>query len=255
MSSSARRELVPAQRLERDAVHARVALDLGQQRAQRVAAVELVEAVGQDDEHPLAAERAGEEGDERTGGGVRPVQVLEGEHDGRVGAEAVEEAEDGLEESALRRAVGRRRVARRRRAGQPREEAGQLGAVARMQRVEGGMTVAGEPAQRRDERGVGQLALAELDRVAAEHLGAGRFGPAQELADEPGLPDAGVTRHEGERRAARGGGRQRVLELLQLGRAADHPAARHARRHGTSMPRGGRLGRGLEAAGRGERRG
>ena len=64
------------------------------------------------------------------------------------------------------------------------------------------MTVAGEPAQRRDERGVGQLALAELDRVAAEHLGAGRFGPAQELADEPGLPDAGVTRHEGERRAA-----------------------------------------------------
>ena len=135
MSSSALAELVAAERRERDPVHARVALELGQQRAQRVAAVELVEAVGQDDEHPLAAQRAGEEGDERAGRRVRPVQVLEREHHGRVAAEAVEEAEHGLEEAALRRAVGP--LVRRRRAGQPREEAGQLGAVARVQRVEG----------------------------------------------------------------------------------------------------------------------
>ena len=62
------------------------------------------------------------------------------------------------------------------------------------------------------------------------------YSYAHELADETGLPDAGVTRHEGERRAAGGGGRQGVLELLQLGRAADHPAARHARGHESSMP-------------------
>ena len=216
-------------------MHLGIALDLGEQRAQRMAAVELVDAVGQDDEHALAAERAGEEGDEGAGRGVGPVEVLEREDHRRLTAEAVEEAEHGLEEASLRGPVGP--LVRRRRAGQPREEPGQLGAVARMQRVEGGMAVAGETPERRRQRGVGQLALAELDGVAGEDLRAGRLGPAQELIDEPRLADAGVTRHEGERRAAGGGGRQRVLELLQLGRAADHPAARHARRHQSSMPR------------------
>ena len=193
-------QLVAAQRLEGDAVDRRVALDLRQERPQWVAAMQLVEAVGQDHEDPLAAERAGEERDEGPGRGIGPVEILEHEDDRRLAAEAVEEGEHGLEEPALRRAVGP--VVRRRRAGQPREEAGQLGAVARMQRVEGGMAVAGEAPQRRRQRGVGQLALAELDGVAGEDLRAGRLGPAQELADEARLADAGVTRHEGERRAA-----------------------------------------------------
>src|SRR3954469_12309730 len=60
-----RGQLVARQALHRDAPDRRVALDLGEQRAQRVAAVHLVEAVGEDDEHALAAERVGEEGDER----------------------------------------------------------------------------------------------------------------------------------------------------------------------------------------------
>ena len=101
-----RGQLVAAQRLERDAVDLGIALDLGQQRAQRMAAVELVDAVGQDDEHPLAAERAGEERDEGAGRGVGPVEVLEHEDDRRLAAEAVEEAEHGLEEAALRGPVG-----------------------------------------------------------------------------------------------------------------------------------------------------
>ena len=95
--------------------------------------MELVDAVGQDDEHPLAAERAGEEGDEGAGGRVGPVEVLEGEDDGRVRAEAVEEAEDGLEEAALGAGWSDPTTdGRSPRRPQPGEEAGQLGAVARV---------------------------------------------------------------------------------------------------------------------------
>ena len=228
-------ELGAAQRLDRDPPHRGVALDLGEQGAQRVAAVQLVDAVREDREHALAAERAREEGDERPRGRVGPVEVLEREDDGRVRADAVEQREDRLEQAALRGPVGA--VVRRRRAGQPGEEPGELGAVARMERVEGGMAVAGERAKRRHQRGVGHLALAELDGVAAQDLRAGRLGAPEQLVDEAGLADPRVTRYEGERRSAGAGVPQRVLELLQLGRAPDHPAAGDPRRHGTSMAR------------------
>jgi hypothetical protein len=200
-----------------------------------VAAVHLVEAVGEDDEHALAAERVGEEGDERPGRRVGPVEVLEHEDDRRVAREPVEQREDRLEQAALRRRVGA--VVARRRAGQPGEEPGELGAVARVQRVEGGVAVARERAEGGHQRGVGHLALAELDGLAAQDMGAGGLGAAQQLRDEAGLPDPGLTRYEGERGPAGRGVGQRVLELLQLGRAPDHPRARHPRRHGTSMAR------------------
>src|ERR671933_3030639 len=99
------------------------------------------------------------------------------------------------------------------------------------------MAVARERTERRHQRGVGHLALAELDGLAAQDMGAGGLGAAQQLADEAGLPDSGLTRYEGERGPAGRSVRQRVLELLQLGRASDHPGARDPRRHGTSMAR------------------
>jgi hypothetical protein len=70
-------QLVARQRRQVDAPRARVALHLGEQRAQRVAAVQLVGAIRGDHEHALAAQAAPEVGHERAAGTVGPVQVLD----------------------------------------------------------------------------------------------------------------------------------------------------------------------------------
>ena len=138
-------ELVAAQRTEGHAAHARVALQLGQQRAQGVAAVQLVEAVRADDEHALAAQRVGQEGDEGARGGVGPVEILEDQHDRALGAHAVQQGEQRLEEAALGGACV---AIQRPGAGQPGEETGQLGAGAGLEGFKRGMPVAGERTQR-----------------------------------------------------------------------------------------------------------
>ena len=51
-------ELLACERRQLDQPCARVAAELGQQRPQRMAAMQLVRAVGPDHEHALAAERA-----------------------------------------------------------------------------------------------------------------------------------------------------------------------------------------------------
>ena len=91
--------------------------------------------------------------------------------------------------------------------------------------VEHRIAVAHERAQRGDERRVGQLALAQLDAVAA----AARASPsaaarASQLGHEPALADARLADDERERRLPGGGVGERGLELRQLERAA-RPAA------------------------------
>ena len=84
-----------------------------------------------------------------------------------------------------------------------------------------GSRVAHERAQRRDERRVGQLALAQLDAVAAQHARPAGGGARLQLAHEPALADARLADDERERRLAAGGVGERGLELRQLERAAD----------------------------------
>src|SRR3954468_21119721 len=80
---------------------ARVALELGEQRAQRMAPVQLVGAVGGDDEHALAPERAPEEDEEGAGRAVGPVDVLEREREGLLAAEMLEQRQQRLEQARL----------------------------------------------------------------------------------------------------------------------------------------------------------
>ena len=145
----------------------RSALELGQQRPQRMAAVQLVGAVGRDDEQPLgrtgcAPGRRGSRGSSGRPSGCPRARAASG----RVAAEAVQQ----------RRAAPRRAAAgplpRRRRgavglAAELGQQRGELGARAG-QLVERRVAVARERAQRADERRVGQLALAELDAVAEQ---------------------------------------------------------------------------------------
>ena len=68
----------------------------------------------------------------------------------------------------------------------------------RRQRAERLMAGAGQRAQRADDRRVRQLALAQLDAVAADHAHAVRPGHALELGHQPRLAEPGLTRDERE---------------------------------------------------------
>ena len=103
------------------------------------------------------------------------------------------------------------------------------------------MAVAGQAPKRGEERGVGELALAQVDALAEARLAATLGDTRRELGQQSGLAHAGVAEHEGERGGARLGLCERRLELGQLGRAADETGTRHAGGHARSMA-GGRGG-------------
>ena len=102
-------ELLARQPRELDPARARVALELGEQRAQRVAAVQLVGAVGGDHQHPLGPQAAREEDEEGARRAVGPVDVLQHERERLLAAELVEQREQRLEQLrlAVRAAAGR----------------------------------------------------------------------------------------------------------------------------------------------------
>jgi hypothetical protein len=200
-----------------------------------MAAVQLVGAVREDHEHGLAAEAPGEEGQERAGRTVGPVDVLQRKDDRTALAEALEQREQRLEEPALGRAaliVADRLRGSVAAGGELGDERRQLGAGRRAEPVEHRIAGAGERAQRADERRVGQLALAQLNGVPADDdrvlLVA---GAALELGQEPALADAGLAGDEGERRLALLGLAQGRLQLGELVRPADQASARDAGRH------------------------
>ena len=64
-----------------------------------MAAVDVVGAVGGDDHEPAAAQGAEEVGEQVPGGGVRPVQVLQDEHDRAVGGEPLQQPDGQFEEA------------------------------------------------------------------------------------------------------------------------------------------------------------
>ena len=158
------------------------------------------------------------------------MDVLEHEQHGGALAQLAQQRESGLEQAAL----GARIAARGRGAvavAQRRHQRGELGAGGAGKRGERGMAVAGQRPQRGEQRGVGELALAEVDALAGQRVAAALGGARDELRHQPGLAHPGFAGHEGERRRARFDLRERRLELGQLARATDEPGARHAGRH------------------------
>ena len=109
--------LVAAEALQRHPLDARGALQLGEDGTQRMAAVELVGAVGGEQEERLGPRVADEEDEEVARGGVGPVEVLDHQRDG---AEPVQQGEQRLEHLRLAR---RRRAPTRRAAAAPRRAA------------------------------------------------------------------------------------------------------------------------------------
>ena len=212
-------ELVAAEPREVDPQRADP-LELREQRAQRVPPVQLVRPVGRDDQQRLGRERGGEEAEERARRRVGPVQVLDHQQHGGLARQPVEHREQRLEDPRL---VARAALVPADRGGEPGQQRGQLGPDVVGERVEHRVRVAHQRAQRGDQRGVGQLALAELDALAAQHARAVGGRARLELGDEPALADARLADHEGERRLPARRIGERGLELRELQRAAHDP--------------------------------
>ena len=126
--------------LEQDAARPLEALELGEQRAQGMAAMQLVGAIGQDHAHALLAQGAGEEHGEGTGRAVGPVHVLQDEDQRRGGAEAVDQLQHGLEQPKL--VVGAPGLIGRARLLQAGKDRRQLMAAAGADILQGRMTLA-----------------------------------------------------------------------------------------------------------------
>ena len=156
--------------------------------------MELVRAVGGDHEHRLVGHRGGEEAQERARGGVRPVEILDDEQHRRLARQPVQDGEQRLEHARLVvAAVPRRALA------EPGQQRRELRPHRRRQRLQHRIGVAHERAHGRDERRVGQLALAQLDAVAAQHARAAATARCCSSRTRRVFPTPGLAGDEGER--------------------------------------------------------
>ena len=99
-----------------------------------------------------------------------------------------------------------------------------------------GSELALELAQDRGERGVRQLAVAELDAVADQHARAAGARARRELRQQARLADAGLAAHQDGGRRACARRRERRVERLQLLGAPDEDRTRDAAHHLSIIP-------------------
>ncbi|GAA3493356.1 hypothetical protein GCM10019016_004550 [Streptomyces prasinosporus] len=238
-------DLVAVEAAELDAPDRAQPVEFGEQRAQGVAAVDVVGAVGGEDDEAAGAQGAEEVGEQVAGGGVGPVQVLQGEDDGVLGGDALQQARGEFEEAghALFVPAGL--------AGGGGAELGQQ--VGEFLLLPGGGCgelggqVAAQPAQGGGEGGEGQPVGADLDAAAERDDRAPAVGRRGELLEEAGLADAGLTADQQRLRFAGAVGRpgERVVQRVELSGAADEHGTDGLGLHGPEHrtgPRGGRSG-------------
>jgi hypothetical protein len=213
--------VVTPEALELDAVHGAHALPARDQRAQRVAAVQLVGAERDDHQDAPGAQRSYEEGHEVERRPVRPVQVLDDEHQRAVLGEPLDHAQHELEQ-ARRAAVGERRAVPRAVGVEVWQHARELRAGGPQQRVEVlRWHVAPERAERVRQRAEGKAFAAELDAAAGEDARAGRAGALGRLLHEPCLPDTRLAAQEHDGGRSRDRGLERRRQRGELGLPAD----------------------------------
>lgn len=186
-----------------------------------MAAVDVVGAVGADDHEAAGAQGAEEIGEQVSGGGVRPVQVLQDEHDRAVGGDLLQQASGEFEEAGGAVLVGGVPVD----LAQLGQEAGQLALLAG---AGGGHLLGQGPAQgaqggreRRERQPVGP----DLDAGADGDHGVAPLGRRDELLDEAGLADTRLTADQQRLRIAGSGPRERPGERGELLGAPDEHGA------------------------------
>lgn len=200
--------LLAAEPVQLQPVHGALALQLGEEGAQRVAAVQVVGAVGGQDQHPGPVQGADQVAEQFPGGAVGPVQVLDRQHQGALGTEAFEEPADVLEQPGPAVLVVGLGVGLAELGQQPGELT--LHALRGLLQLRAQPPV--QPAQRGDQRGVRQALGPDLQAVA-EHGDGGRplvpLRPAEELLQQPGLAHPRLAAHQQRLRLPGGGTAQR----------------------------------------------
>ncbi len=209
---------------------ARVPQELREHGAQGVAAVQVVRAVARDDEHVLRAQARDDEAQDVAARRVRPVQVLDDEHErglgrprrGERGRDALEELEAlALALLVVRGCAGVEQARERGPRGHGLVDRGVLGA------------------QRREGLGEGEIGEADLAEVHAVAPDDGRAAPGGELRrarEEAGLANPGVGAHEHHPGLAPARALDRGGERVELGGAGHEGRARGGAGHG-SHPR------------------
>ena len=197
----------PTEPLDLDPVHPRQTIHLRQPRPQRVPTAQLIGPIRADHGEPLGPRIPGEERQDVTRGAVRPMQVLDHEHDRHPLPEGTQQRQEPLEDAPLdpRRAVecvgfGDARPA------QFREQSTQVGSLPGAQFVDApdaghlaGSDQRGEPPQRLDDRCEREpFAVAERHAPALENEPAVRPRVAGDLVDKACLADPRIAAHQGD---------------------------------------------------------
>ena len=236
MASSCRATSARPRRSQLDALHGPYALPAGDERPQRMAAVQLVGAEADDHEHASAVQRAHEQGHEVERRPIRPVQILDHEHERAVGSEPLDHAHDQLEQ-ARRAALTERSPAERAVGIEVRQHLRQLGAGRPDELIELlGRRVAHERAERVRERAERQALAAHLDAAAREHPRARLARALGRLLDEPRLAHAGLATQEHHRGVPRDRSVERRRQRRQLGVSADEHGTDQSASHRAHVP-------------------
>ena len=228
-------QLVGREGRQLEALHARVAPQLTEQRAQRVAAVQVIGAVGGHHEHVLAAEPAGQEAQHVAGRRVRPVHVLDHQQQ-RVlrRARGRQSRDDPVEQLQATGIVARRRGGR---------SCARQQARKRRARCDHGVHRGGASGERTQRLGERQVRQPDLAQVHAVHGDGGcpvASGDLGDVAEEPGLAHAGVGPEQHETRYAAprlGQVGQDLGHLVLAGHEVGGHAAGHASDPGSDLRR------------------
>ena len=194
---------------------------LGEQGAQRVAAVQVVAPIRDDQRDGCRRRRPGQEGDQIPGGPIGPVCVLDDQEDGAATGQVGQHAAHGLERRGLPgELVG------------PAAD-GEGGAEVLGLGTERGLRLLGaqpldEVGQRLDDGGVRHTARVEVQAAAQQDLHVARPGSLRDRGDQARLADARVTTEERDRALAAAAALDHALEVGQLAGATHERRGAHA---------------------------
>ncbi len=204
---------------ELDPPHGAQPVQLGQEGAQRVTAVDVVGAVGGDDDEPGGVQGAEEVAEQFAGGAVGPVQVLDDEDHRAVGGEPFQQPGGQLEQP--HRAVLVVPFAGRAPA-ELRQEPGQFALLAGGCRGASSAPSWRRRARRAVENGAKGSPSAPISTQPPTAMTAPeRAGRGEELLDQPGLADPRLTADQQRLRFPGGGAGERGFERGQLGGPTD----------------------------------
>ena len=230
-------DVMPVQAPEIQPDDPRIPLELGHEREDRIAPVQLIRPERGEQHDRRLAQVAREESEEPAGPVVGPLDVLDHEHHGPVAGLAFDHAQHGLEEPRLSLAIELRSGGHLAR---PRRHLGEQARDLVSRRPELGgeqarLDRSGQLAERLDEGGIRDGATSRGQARPAEHRGPAIPGRGHDTPDQPRLSDPCLAADD-DRGPVTGGGRfQRGVKARFLGAATDEGSPVFAIDHSPPM--------------------